>query len=251
MELALETYLNRVMIYANRSEPEASAVRAELEDHLQKKIAVLMERGMTHSDAVFQAVEDHGAPQTVGYGLREAFPWLDVRHKGTAKGVIAIGPKAVGVVAIGGCAAGVFSLGGFAAGLFSLGGFSLALFLAFGGLALAPVGIAYGGAALGLVAIGGFASGMIASGGVAMGMWVPGGGNVMSYYTQETVPQTLRILDDYLSFSSIESQRGWWRANVIVNIVLYAFLFIGLAANAVLLSKETRRIREADPTLLE
>jgi len=251
MEQALETYLDRVMIFANRKEPQATLVRAELEDHLQKKISDLQRHGVNHTDAVFQAIEDHGTPQTVGYGLRESFPWLDVRHKGTAKGVIAIGPKAVGIVAIGGCAMGVFSLGGFAAGLLSMGGFSLALLLAFGGFALAPIGFAYGGFALGFLAVGGFACGVIASGGSAVGLWVPGGGQVIRYFNPDTVPQFLRVLDDYLSFGDAESQRVWWRANIVVNVLVYGLMMIGLAANGILTSRETRRIREADPRILD
>lgn len=251
MEQALETYLDRVMVFANRKEPDARRVRAELEDHLQKKIADLLRRGMNHADAVFRAIEDHGTPQTVGYGLRESFPWLDVRHKGTARGVIAVGPKAVGIVALGGCVTGVFAFGGFAVGIVSVGGFSLALLLAFGGFALAPVGFAYGGFAVGLLAIGGFACGVVASGGSAVGLWVPGGGHVIRYFNPETVPQFLRLLDDYLSFSDAESQRTWWRANVVINVLMYSLLAMGLTANGVLISRETRRIRQADPRILE
>jgi len=251
MERALETYLDRVMIFANRREPSASPIRAELEDHLQKKIADLEEQGLNRTDAVFQAIEDHGKPQTVGYGLREPFPWVDVRNKGTARGVIAIGPRAVGIVAIGGCAGGVFALGGFAAGLVSIGGFSLSLLLAFGGFALAPLGVAYGGFAAGLVAVGGFACGVVAAGGFAMGLWVPGAGQMVRYFAPETVPQILRTLDGYLSFRDAESQGTWWTGQVLINAVMYGLMAAGFAAMGILSSRETRRIREADPKIVD
>ena len=71
MSMALEKYLDRVMIYANRKKEAAAQIRAEIEDHLLKKIADLEAAGLSHEDAVFQAIEDHGVPWIIGWGLRE------------------------------------------------------------------------------------------------------------------------------------------------------------------------------------
>ena len=84
MSRALEKYLDRVMIYANRNEADAARIRAEQEDYLLKKIADLEESGLPREDAVFQAIEEHGNPRTVGYSLRKGFALLDVRTQGTA-----------------------------------------------------------------------------------------------------------------------------------------------------------------------
>jgi len=64
------------MLYANRKEEDAVKIRVELEDHLRQKIADLEESGLSCEDAVLQAIEDHGHPRTVGYGLRKHFYWL-------------------------------------------------------------------------------------------------------------------------------------------------------------------------------
>jgi len=94
-----------------------------------------------------------------------------------ARGIIAVGGRAIGVVAFGGIARGVFAFGGVAlgvmavggvcAGLFSLGGCALALMLAWGGLAVGP--IAFGGLAIGYYAAGGLALGVHAMGSNARG----------------------------------------------------------------------------------
>jgi predicted Ser/Thr protein kinase len=86
----------------------------------------------------------------------------------TAKGIIAIGDRAVGGIAIGGAAAGGIAIGGAAVGLLSLGGVSLGVLMAIGGLALG--GLAFGGLAVGVVAIGGGAIGLYAYGGTAFGL---------------------------------------------------------------------------------
>lgn len=76
MSRALKKYLDRVMIYANRTEADAARIRAEQQDHLLKKIADLEGDGLSREDAVFQAIKDHGTPRTVGYGLRKRFSWI-------------------------------------------------------------------------------------------------------------------------------------------------------------------------------
>jgi len=79
-----------------------------------------------------------------------------------ARGVLAIGDRAVGIIALGGLACGVFSLGGLSLGLIALGGLALGIF-------------ALGGAALGAIAWGGFALGYLALGGIAWGQYAVGG----------------------------------------------------------------------------
>ena len=84
----------------------------------------------------------------------------------TARGWIAIGPRAVGGLAFGGMAAGGVAFGGLSFGLFSIGGLCAGL-LAWGGIAVG--GLAVGGGAAGYVAIGGFAMGQHAFGGETFG----------------------------------------------------------------------------------
>lgn len=160
MSQILDSYLDRIMIYANRPEQEASDVRSELRDHLLKKIDDLQTEGLSAADATYQAINVHGHPRVVGYGLRRGFPLVDIRTTGTARGVIAIGPRAVGIFAFGGAAFGVVACGGFAAGAVAFGGFSAALLFAFCGVGVGMM--AYGGIVLGVLATGGFAVGVVA-----------------------------------------------------------------------------------------
>ena len=80
----------------------------------------------------------------------------------TARGIIAIGNKAIGVVSLGFLAVGLVSLGVLAAGL-----------LAFGAMAAGL--LAFGAISAGLVAFGGIAAGITAFGGVACGVYAMGG----------------------------------------------------------------------------
>ena len=230
------------MIYANRKKEDAAQIRAELEDHLLKKIADLEESGLSREDAVFDAIETHGHPRTVGYGLRKRFPLLDVRTHGTARGFIAIGPKAVGVFAFGGAAFGLFAFGGFALGLVAFGGFALAALLSFGGFSGALIGFAYGGFAFGLIACGGFACGIIATGGMGIGLWVPQGGEVISYFSSETVPSYLQYFDAFLM-----SERTF----KVIMLVFYSIFFPVMFANLICQHRERQRIKKADPKLVE
>lgn len=239
MSRALDKYLDQVMIYANRKPAEAEAIRAELRDHLMTKVEDLKAQGIPPEDAVFQAIEDAGHPRKVGYGLRPKFPWIDIRHQGTARGVIAIGPKAVGVIASGGAAFGVISFGGLSVGILSIGGFAAGLLLAWGGFAFVPLGLAYGGFALGLLAIGGMAAGIIAVGGTAAGIWATGV-SCASAYPIEQVPEWMKGL---LSFSQ-------------THVGALTLLFLGLFMPTFALTqwavvREKLRIKNADPTLLE
>ena len=70
MSQTLEKYLDSVLTYAKRNKTDSQKIRAELKDHLLKKIEELESQGAKHEDAVFQAIEGHGHPKTVGYGLQ-------------------------------------------------------------------------------------------------------------------------------------------------------------------------------------
>ncbi|MHC4572405.1 MAG: permease prefix domain 1-containing protein [Planctomycetota bacterium] len=240
MSRALKKYLDRVMIYANRNEKDAAQIRAELEDHLIKKIDDLQAQGLSCEDAIYQAIEDHGHPRTVGYGLRKRFSWVDVRTHGTARGFIAIGPKAIGVFAFGGAAFGFFAFGGLAVGLVGFGGLALAALLSFGGCSVAVIGFAYGGCAFGLVALGGFASGIIAMGGVAIGLLVPEAGTGISYF--KDTPFYLQYLGGILAVK---------RLMMVTTLVFWGTFIPLIFTYGVLTGRERRRIKRADPKLVE
>ncbi len=78
MVLALQKYLDGVMIYANRNEKDTAQIRKELEDHLLKKTADLEAEGLSREDAVLRAIEKLGSSQTVGCGLRKRLRWISV-----------------------------------------------------------------------------------------------------------------------------------------------------------------------------
>lgn len=241
MSMAIEKYLDRVMIYADRPEPEAAQVRAELRDHLLAKTEQLKEQGMAAEDAVFHAIEDHGHPRNIGYGLRPKWQWIDVRTVGTARGFIAAGPKAVGVFAFGGLAIGVVPVGGLALGLFPMGGLVLALLAGWGGLCVAPIGIAYGGVAIGMIAMGGVAIGTVAAGGVAIGMLAEGGAKI-TQYTLETAPAWMRSLAEL-----VPSQPRMMSLTTLIMLVFFPALAFGM----ILQWRETARIHRLDPRLAE
>jgi hypothetical protein len=71
MDQTLDKYLDCIMSYANRNKSDAAKVRSELEDHLYKKIDDLKTQGLSQSEAVFKAIEDHGQPWTIGYKLQK------------------------------------------------------------------------------------------------------------------------------------------------------------------------------------
>ena len=91
----------------------------------------------------------------------------------TARGIIAIGNKAVGVVSIGFLAVGLASFGVLAAGLLAFGTMAAGL-LAFGAISAGIV--AFGAIAAGLLAFGGLAYGVFAMGGAAYAGQIAVGG---------------------------------------------------------------------------
>lgn len=234
MSQAIETYLERVMACAKIDDPEqAASIRAEQRDHLEEKIERQVADGLAREDAVFRAIDEHGDALIVGYGLRPAFPLVDIRARGTARGVIAIGPKAVGVFAFGGCAIGVFAFGGLAAGIFTIGGLTAALLLSWGGLAVVPCGIAYAGVGLAPIAIGGVAIGIVAFGGQAIGMLAEGGVE-SSRYTMETAPDWMRNV--------VETAVPTMEHFATINIVMVGMMIALLIVSNVPVLRETRRV---------
>ncbi len=236
MSRALQKYLDQVILYANRKEEDAKKIRTELEDHLRQKIADLQTRGLPREDAVFGAIEDHGHPRTIGYGLRKGFALLDVRTEGTARGFIAIGPRAVGIIAFGNVAVGLIAFGNFALGALAFGFLAIAGLLSMGGISLAPLG-----AAVGLAAAGRGAYGMIACGGLAIGLRVPWAVYGVSLLSGENGQQFLQ------HFRTHEGTVA------LIAIILWLFLMFPIM-NGVMCSikkNEYLRIEKADPKLVE
>jgi hypothetical protein len=236
MSRALNKYLNQVILYANRKEEDAAKIRAELEDHLRQKIGDLQTEGLTREDAVFQAIEDHGPARTVGYGLRKGFSLLDVRTEGTARGFVAIGPRAVGIIAFGNIAVGLFAFGNLAFGALAFGALTIGGLLSLGFISLAPVGVA-----VGLAAVGRAAFGMIACGGLALGLQVPWAIDGVSLLSGDN---GLQFLHHFRTHEGIVA---------LIAITAWLFLVFPLL-NGVMCSikrSEYLRIEKADPKLIE
>jgi hypothetical protein len=243
MKSIIDRYLDRVLLYANKSEAESAAIRLELKDHLSQKVEDLVGSGLPREEAIMETLRQHGSPKVIGYKLRGPFPWIDIRSYGTARGVIAIGPRAIGIFAFGGWAMGVFAFGGFSLGLFSAGGFALGLLFAWGGFGIG--GVACAGTAVGIIAAGGLALGVVAVGNPGIGAWVPYGwhhGEIISHYTSKNVPLVLRSLEPLL--------------NTAVSINKYFLIIMPLSIMALLaLSslqiRELKRVRREDDWLID
>jgi hypothetical protein len=243
MKSILDRYLDRVLIYANKPEREAEATRTELKDHLLQKVEDLIQSGFPREEATLEALRQHGAPKLIGYRLRGAFPWVDIRSHGTARGVIAIGPRAVGIFAFGGVAMGVFACGGAAFGLFSAGGLALGLLFVWAGFGIG--GVANAGMAIGIVAAGGVAIGVVAAGGLAIGAWVPNwvqGAEVIRHYTPENVPPFLKSLESLLTTSDF--------INRYIAIIIPAYILMILAL-CFLQYREGKRVHPKDDWLID
>lgn len=123
-------------------------------------------------------------------------------HKNrTAKGIFAIGYRAIGLIAAGTASLGVISLGTFSLGLLSLGGLTLGLAGSLGGIALA-----------GSTAIGGIAIAKdLAIGGLAIAENVAIGGAVMAQlmaYKEEYFPPNTEIYS-YYSYNMPHNKEGF------------------------------------------
>lgn len=91
----------------------------------------------------------------------------------TARGIVAVGNKAVGVLSVGFLSVGVVSFGLLAAGILTFGSLVLGL-LSFGAVSAGVV--AFGGAAFGVIALGGLAVGVYSLGGAAVASEIAAGG---------------------------------------------------------------------------
>ncbi len=252
MKGTIDRYLDKVMAVADVRDAQREAqIREELRDHLEMKVEALKSEGYDGAEALVKAVEDHGSPVIVGYRLR---PWrlVDIRVRGTARGVIAIGPKARGIVAIGGVALGVFAFGGVAIGAFSFGGLALAALLAWGGCAVGT--FSYGGLALGFIAFGGVAVGIIAAGGVAAGVWVPGSTlPLASHYSWDTAPTWWHGIGRLLSFNPHSSQetKAFMTMLGALFAITIAIWALGFAAQVIFTWKEKKRVTGIDASITE
>lgn len=238
MSRALQKYLDHVMIYANRKPDDAAKIRLELEDHLRQKITELEAQGLPSEDAVARAIKDHGSARTIGYGLRKGFALLDVRTEGTARGIVAIGPRAVGVIAFGHVAVGLFAFGTLSLGMLSFGTVALAGLVSVGGASLAPLGIAAG-----LAAVGRVACGVIAGGGVAVGLSVPWAVDSISLLSGDNGFQ-------YLQHSRTFVRNG--TGNFVVLLLVSWFFMVFPFLRGIMCSiqrDEYRRIKKADPDI--
>ncbi|MBW8038699.1 MAG: hypothetical protein FVQ85_01720 [Planctomycetes bacterium] len=236
MSRALQKYLDQVILYTNRKEEDAAKIRVELEDHLRQKITDLQTQGLPREDAIFQAIEDHGTARTVGYSLRKGFALLDVRTQGTARGFIAIGPRAIGIIAFGNVAVGLFAFGNFAFGTLAFGALAIAGLLSLGGISLAPLG-----AAVGLAAVGRGAYGMIACGGLAVGLRVPWAIDGVSVLNGDNGLQFLQHFRTH-------------EGTVALIAITLSFFLIFPIMNGIMCSlkrNEYLRIEKADPKLVE
>jgi hypothetical protein len=245
MKSILDRYLDRVLVYANQPEPKAETIRKELKDHLLQKVDDLAKTGLSREEATLEALRQHGSPRVIGYKLRGAFPWIDIRSHGTARGVIAIGPRAVGIFAFGGIAVGVVACAPLAIGLFSAG--FLAIGLAWAWAFLAAGGIATSFVAIGVIATGWLAIGLVVDGDTTIGAWVPYPGHAsfsISHYTAENVPQVLRSLESLLHGCAVFDQYA-------IQIFLPAYLLLILAPLNYLKYREGKRVASADDWLID
>jgi len=240
MKSILDRYLDRVLVYANKPESESEAIRQELKDHLLQKVEDLAAGGVSREEAVLDALRKHGSPKIIGYRLRGPFPWIDIRSQGTARGVIAIGPRAVGIFAFGGFAIGLVAFGAVALGLFSTGGFALGLLFVWGGFGIG--GIVTAGIAIGAVAVGGVAIGAVAAGGKVIAAWAPYGSESVSHYAAKNVPPLLKSLAPLLGIAGCIN-RHFAICLPLFYLMLFSMMYLQY--------REGRRVRAKDDWLLD
>jgi hypothetical protein len=208
MSKIIDLYLDRVLAVAELPKERAREVREELGDHLRSELEAQRAKGISEEEAAFAAIRKMGHPVQVGRRIARPFVWVDIRSRGTAKGVIAIGPRAIGVFAFGGIAAGVVAVGGLSFGLLSFGGVGFGL-LVWAGMALG--GISCGGLAVGVIALGGLSIGLIASGGSVyalsnIGKYATGA----VFYPPDQVPVWLKALEPLMKIPQfILANLGW------------------------------------------
>jgi hypothetical protein len=243
MKSILDRYLDRVLVYANKPASESEAIRTELKDHLLQKVEDLVKSGLPRAEATLEALRQHGAPKIIGYKLRGPFPWIDIRSHGTARGVIAIGPKAVGIFAFGNVAVGVVACGTVAVGLFSVGFLAFGLLFAWALLGVGGIATAY--IAIGIVAVGYVAIGVLVEGMITIAVYNNPGilsDFSVSYYTADSVPIFLKCLEPMKNASDFLSQ-------YVFMIILPVCLLVAFALGY-LKYREGKRVASADDWLI-
>lgn len=218
----IDLYIERVLRLAELPEAKAAEVREEIAVHLTESQEQLMKTGLDEEKAAWQAIQAYGHPRVVGRRLQRPWQWIDIRNHGTARGFIAMGPRAVGVFAVGGVAMGVFAVGGVSIGLFGVGGLALGLLLAWGGVCVG--GVAYGGFTVGLVAAGGFAAGLVGRGGLTYALLCPAlGKNAMvhSYYTLANAPEFLKSMLPLLEIPYFINRNLWLFMLLMPSVIMY------------------------------
>lgn len=229
-----EIYIQRVLSVAELPAEREAEVRDEIADHLARSIEAEEKKGLNTEDATWAAIRRYGHPRMVGQRLMRPWQWVDIRQTGTARGFIAMGPRAVGFFAFGGMTCGVVSLGGMSAGLITGGGVAFGLAFAWGGIALG--GIANGGLAIGLVAMGGCAIGLVAEGAMGIGQWVSHSGKSFSAYSSANVPNWLRSLSGLLALPRAMNAAMYWI------MPLYLILVLGLSWIANIVGRRPEKI---------
>lgn len=130
MSSLIDRYVDRVLHFAHRPERESQVLRREVTECLLQKVEVLVADGMPRGEAILEALSQHGSPSAAAWRLRGPLPWIDIRTEGIARGVLAIGPRAIGIFAFGGWAIGIFAFGFLALGVFAVGMISFGIFTA-------------------------------------------------------------------------------------------------------------------------
>lgn len=167
---------------------------------------------------------------------------------GTAKGIIAIGDRAIGGIALGGASVGVVAAGGIGIGVCGMGGMGVGALVALGGGAVGT-GLSVGGGTIGAVATGGGAIGYIAQGGGAAGVYANGGGVYGKYVIspQRSDPQAVQMFDSlhWLLGRGIGSPSSMYQPLAVgFSVTLFVAAVIGLAA---LWGHKRHESRKSDP----
>ncbi len=237
----IEIYLDQVFSYAGLPPNEGAKARDELADHLLSRVDDLEEQGATRDDAAFRAIHEHGQPIDVGYGLRPHCPWVDVRLRGTARGVFVVGPKAVGIFSCGIVSSGIISCGVVSFGVLSAGVVTFALALGLGAISIGTISV--GVNAFGLIAAGVNSAGILCAGINSVGIWVFQGRNALSYFDEKTVPSWLRDVGHTINWNSSETTYSLAPYVAIVSVVILAAIHFGI--------REYKRVKNCRPWIFQ
>jgi hypothetical protein len=234
-------YLDQVLSYAGLPSNEAAKARHELADHLLSRVDDLEKQGASRDDAAFRAIYEHGQPIDVGYGLRPRCPWVDVRLRGTARGVLAVGPKAVGIFSCGIVSTGIVSCGVVSFGVLSAGLVTFALALGLGAISVGTISL--GANAIGLVAAGLNSAGVLCAGINSIGIWVFQGQNALSYFDEKSAPTWLQNVGNMISWNSSEATYSLAPYAAILFVVILAAIHFGI--------REYKRVKSCHPWIFQ